>query len=71
MSMPARALLWISAVLSLNAAAQGVDDDFPDLELLEFIVEWRSDGDALDPDVFVEDEDAAGLADEAGFHEAR
>lgn len=51
-TMPAKAVFWVSAMLSWNVIAETAEDDFPDLELLEFIAEWHSDGEPVDPDIF-------------------
>ncbi len=48
-------LIWLGISLCWNSFADLADDDIPDMELLEFLAEWRSDGEFIDPQFF-EDE---------------
>ncbi len=53
--MRVNVLVWLGISLCWNSFADVADDDVPDMELLEFLAEWQSDGEPIDPQFF-EDE---------------
>ena len=48
-------LIWLGISLYWNSFADLADDDIPDMELLEFLAEWQSDGEPIDPRFFEHD----------------
>ena len=53
--MPGRALIWFAALTCLNALADTPEEEMPDIELLEFLADWQSDGELIDPELFAEE----------------
>ncbi len=39
----------------LNALADTTEDELPDMELLEFLADWQSDGELIDPELLIEE----------------
>ena len=53
--MPGKTLTWLVVLMCLNALADTTEDEIPDIELLEFLAEWQSDGELIDPELFIEE----------------
>ena len=53
--MPGKTLIWLAVLMCLNALADTTDDEIPDIELLEFLADWQSDGELIDPELFIEE----------------
>ena len=53
--MPGKTLIWLVVLMCLNALADTTEDEILDIELLEFLADWQSDGELIDPELFIEE----------------